>query len=1161
MQKRKKTINHISRFILMSLFMIQSSNIFAQTVDSARYAASSLLAKGDWYKIKVAETGVYKLTYEDLKKMGIANPAKVQVYGYGGWIMDENFSTATYLDDLPKVSMWMNKTPSNFGPGDYILFYARGDIKWAYDSSKGGFVQTQNPYSFDSYYFISETDDTQKLVQSVTSLPAAVGSTTITDFNDYALHEKELVNIVESGREFYGESFRSSTSQTFTLSLPGIVSDSTALVNTSFIANASSGSSSLNIKVGTTDKTVSIAQTTGNYAQASSIFDNIYQTGLTESTPVILTYKQASSSDKNIHLNYIRINYTRKLKPYGGVTLFRSVKRLSQLEYKIAEASSNMLVFDVTDNTTVSQVDATLSGTDLSFTGSNSAAIREYALVDLSKQSTIPTPTLVGKVKNQDLHSKAAAEMIIIVQPLLQKYAEQLARIHKDDSGLETLIVNPDDIFNEFSSGKPDITAYRRFLKMFYDRGTNEKDRPKYLLLFGDGSYDNRFITTEWDANDKSGMLLTYQSADESINQDTSYTTDDYIGFLEDNEGGALGSATLDIGIGRLTARDESIATILVNKISQYIKSQDKGIWQNTVTFFADDAIAATNATSSEMSHITQSDKYANYLNQYYPSIIINKVYEDIYERVTTSSGGRYPDAKRTLLEKINQGTLVLNFVGHGSTTGWTHENTMLYPDFEALANTKLPLWITATCDFSRFDGISTSGGEAALQNSKGGAIALFSTVRVVGISNNDIISSALYRYLFSEENGKALRLGDIMRKAKSNLVGDSNKLRFFILGDPALRLQYPDNTYSVKITEINGEQTSSDQAVKIQALANNKIKGQIVDSTGQIATDFNGTLESLIFDNQQSLKTRGYKRDGETYNTVFPYTDYPNTIFTGKNTISDGQFELSFVTPKDILYTDGLGKMSFYASSSDYTQEASGYFTNYNVNGTDNSAVQENNPPEIVKIYLNDESFKSGGNTNTTPFFYAQVKDDTGLNLSSAIGHNISLLLDGNTSYNLTPSFVNLSLTDSKEGYVHYQLPELAEGSHSLLFTIWDVWNNSQKQELKFNVQSNYQPQIYNFTIGRNPARDNTQFIITSNLPGSNIQIKYEVFSMNGALQWKHEETGLVDGSSLYEYNWDLTTNSGARLKAGVYICRVTISTNGKVETSKSDKLIILAQ
>lgn len=1138
---------YLRSFILLLFCICSLSQLSAVENDGSRYAPNSVLSQGKWYKIKVPATGVYKLTYEELADMGLTNPQNVKIYGYGGWILDENF-TKPYIDDLPQVSIWMSKDPASFGKGDYVLFYARADIKWTYDEVLKEFVHEQNPYSSDNYYFVTENTEQPKLISTKPSISGA--TTVVTTFDDYFLHEKEEVNLAETGREFFGESFKTKTSQDFLLPLEGVTTNP-MVIRYNFISKALLTAGQLSVSLNGGKAKIRYTDVNNEYyTHATTINDTIVRrSNLLGKDTLNLTYTKGMSTDKNIHLNYIRVNYKRYLKPYGAVTLFRDKTNREDITFSISEANSSILVWDVTGNFTVSKVDAALSGSTLTFGASNST-IREYALIDLTK--SIPSPVIIkGAIKNQNLHASANPDMIIIVQPSLQSYAEKVAELHKKE-GLVSLIANPDDIYNEFSSGKPDATAYRRFVKMFYDRSTSDEDKPQYLFLFGGGTYDNRFIQLK---ENKESMLLTFQTR-ESLKETESYVTDDYFGFLGDNEGVKLEADKLDISIGRLPARTKEEAESAVQKITSYIQNQNMGIWENHITFIADDAISPNYTLEAERRHMLDAERFATYTNVNHPDFIVNRIYQDSYERVIEANGARYPDATKALLDRINSGTLALNFIGHGSTTSWTHEYLLRLAEIEAMDNSKLPLWITATCDFSRFDATDMSGGEIALLNPKGGAIALFSTVRVVFQIDNTRINNNITKHLLVAKEGKAARLGDIIRNAKleSDIATDENKLKFLLVGDPALRLNYPDKTYRVEVSEMNGLD-ANEPDINIQALDNTIIKGHIVDESGNIATDFNGTLETVIFDAEQTLKTRGNTPKGTSDEVAMSYKDFTNILFFGKIEIKDGEFEINFIAPKDILYTGGKGKMSFYAYNVEKDKKAQGSFLNYTVGGTNTNLPEETNPPVISNMFLNSPSFKSGDYVNPTPIFFADVSDDTGINVSSGIGHNMILTLNGNREIDMTPYFENED-NSSKKGHIRYQFSELEEGNYTLEFRVWDVWNNSATQSLNFIISNDFRPAVYDFQIWGNPARDYTRFVFNTNTPGSNIDVKISVYSLTGVLAWVHESSG--DALNQYVYEWNLTGSNGGRLHPGVYICTVQISIDGKLSSIKNQKLII---
>lgn len=1154
----------INKYLFLVFCWLFAVSLFSQQNDGSRYTSNSVLSQGDWYKISVTKgTGIYKLTYEELQRMGLSNPANVKLHGYGGWMLDEDF-TKPYVDDLPEISVWMSTDRANFGRGDYILFYARGDVKWEYNETTQLFEHTQNPYSQESFYFVRESPEGPLLMDSQPSLSSS--GTILTSFDDYFLYEKEEVNIGNTGRKYYGDNFGSNKSQDFRLSLEGITNDP-ATIQYDFVAKVPTSAAFLDVSLnGAKIREDFVLPVTGNlyYTHGITTSGSLNITNLADRDLLNLTFRDGPFRATNTYLDFIRVNYKKQLKPYGAVTLFRS-KVLEDVTYQISEASNSLLVFDVSENTKTKVQTSEISGSALTFSVSN-ADIKEYALVDISKIGDIPSPELVGKVDNQNLHALSSADMIIIVQPELREYAQILAGLHNEDSGLTSHIIDPQQIYNEFSSGKPDATAYRRFMKMFYDRSVTSGDKPKYLLLFGGGTYDNQLTRSAWTEEEKKSMLLTYQS-EESLVETISYVTDDYFGFLDDNDGIRDNRirwevATLDIGIGRLPVRTKNEAAIVVEKIKNYMLNTNKGIWQNNITFVADDLISNQYSPETEGMHIKDAENLSKAIIERYPDFIVNKIYEDAYERVVEANGARYPDATQALIDRINNGTLVLNFIGHGSARDWTHERLFTYADIQALNNDKHGLWITATCDFSRFDDDRQSAGELAILNRTGGAIGLFSTVRVVYITDNTRMNASINKYLLERKDGKPARLGDIMKDAKSDpeLEGNANKLRFLLLGDPALRLNIPDDTYRVRVEEIN-DFDFSDEDINIRALDNVTIRGSIVTNTGDVATQFNGILESVVFDALQDLKTRGNSSPSRpgNYNPT-EYSDYANTLFSGRVEVKDGLFEINFTAPKDILYTGNKGKISFLAYDNDGINKAQGSFYNYTVGSTNSDTPDEFNPPVIEKMFLNEISLLENNNVyvNTSPKFYAEISDDTGINLSSGIGHNIALIIDGKTEYDLTSYFMNEG-GSTKRGSVSFNLPELALGNHYLEFRVWDVLNNSViSGPVDFIVSNDITPSGYSFEIWGNPARNETRFVFSTEVPSTDVNIKLSVYTISGRMVWNHEERGSIDTLNGYSYTWNLNGDSGGRVLPGVYICRGEITINGKVSSIKSKKLIV---
>ena len=759
------------------------------------------------------------------------------------------------------------------------------------------------------------------------------------------------------------------------------------------------------------------------------------------------------------------------------------------------------------------------------------------------RDRTFPSPEVVGEVASSNLHGLEQRDMIIISAPSLVQQAERLAVAHREKDGLTVEVVTPEAIYNEFSSGTPDATAYRRLMKMFYDRSSSLGNPPKYLLLFGDGIYDNRGISGEVQGVSWSNMLLTFQSQ-ESLNV-YSYATDDYFAFLEDNSGSNFSRDKMCLGVGRFPIRTVTEATQMVDKTISYMENKDSGSWKNNVTFVADDG---NNEDSFTTNHMKQADQLAEAIEEMQPGFLVNKVYFDAYKR---SSLGTYPDVHNEIEKLLKSGQLLINYTGHGSTTHWADESVWTQTDINNSSYKHLPVWVTATCDFTRFDDVKTSAGESVFLNPTSGGIALFTTTRVVFSGNNANLNKALIDNLFQEGANSRYTLGEAMMYTKRQL-NDSNKLNFILIGDPALKFAYPE--YKARVTAVNGEAVS-DEPFEFKALSRITVEGEILNPSGSFAADFTGVLSSTIFDSQSSITTLGNSSE------KFTYLDYPNTIYIGRDSVRNGKFSFTFMVPKDISYSNKKGKLNLYASSE--TKEAQGSFFDFIVGGTSDTAETDTIGPEIRQIYLNDSSFVSGDKVNTTPYFVAKLWDKSGVNITgSSVGHDMMLTIDSmpSMSYNLN-SYYALLPDSENEGLVQFSIPELEPGMHTAEFKVWDILNNSTTYTFTFEVAEGLKPNLIEMYATPNPARDQVEFFLHHNRPESNLKVTVMVYDMTGKFLWSTEKSGSSELFKAYIVTWNLTDNGGRRLRPGVYLYRAAISTNNSKEATKANKLIILAQ
>ena len=767
------------------------------------------------------------------------------------------------------------------------------------------------------------------------------------------------------------------------------------------------------------------------------------------------------------------------------------------------------------------------------------------ALTDFT--TSLPVPEYLYDITNQDHHADSAVDMVIIIptsQKLLSE-AERLKTLHETYDSLRVRIVPADELYNEFSSGTPDANAYRRYMKMLYDRAGTEADQPRYLLLFGDGAWDNRMLSSGWRSLSPDDFLLCYES-ENSFSATKSYVSDDYYCLLDDNEGGSILKDKFDAAVGRLSARTAEEAKILVDKIYAYRTNAYAGAWQNTLCFLGDDGDQNRHMQDAEAVVSTVKSLYANY--------DIKKIYWDAYTRVTSSTGNSFPDVTRLIKQQLQKGALVMNYSGHGGPSLLSHEAVLRITDFGEASSLRLPLWVTAACDVAPFDGQSDNIGETAMFNKKGGSIAFYGTTRTVYASYNRLQNQSFMKYLLASKNGRRLTIGEAAYLAKNDFVSGStemltNKLQYVLLGDPALTLASP--TEQAVIDSINGKAVA-DGIQQLKAGSKVTLKGHLPGHA-----DFNGVVTITVRDIEETIV--GKQNDPVATETAFEFQDRPNTIYNGNDSVRNGQFSFSFAVPKDISYSDKTGLFLVYAVNNDKSLSAHGECESFTLTGTEDLSNDGVGPS--IYCYLNSESFVNGSTVNATPYFYAELTDKDGINVSGGIGHDLELIIDNdmNLTYQLNERF-QYDFGDYCKGKVDYVLPELSDGPHKLLFRAWDAQNNSSVAELSFVVNATQQPTLSNVICTKNPATTSTSFVISHDRAGSEVDVELEVFDTSGRLLWRKSETGIPTDHT-YTIDWDLTTGSGSRFKTGVYLYRVLIRNNGSSKASQAKKLIILGQ
>lgn len=1102
------------------------------------YATSSVLAQGKFVKIKISESGVYKLTYEDLQSMGIT-PANVRIFGYGGAVLEQSFLKPK-IDDLPEVAIWMQKGSDGvFNAGDYILFYGQGVTKWVYDKSKSLFTHSINIYSKYGYYFVTSDAGVGKRIEEKSiDVPTSAILNTIQEFSDYQIHEAELVNLAETGKEFYGETFNDKLSYNFTFNFPNIVTTNSvaARVNVAAISSvASTFTFSLN---GSQAKTLTAsAKSSDIYTVATDASSKF--TFTPTSNPLIFTVAYSKPMSTSIgYLNYLEINCRRQLKMNGSAMQFQSVDFIgtgTYNQYQLSDAGSNVQIWDITDQQNISKIPTQVVNGKLTFTASGNE-VRNYLAIDPTVKGAYATPDVVGTVPNQNLHAISQTDMVILTHPRFISQAETLAQAHREKDNLTVAVVTTDQVYNEFSSGTPDATAYRWIMKMLYDRAlnaSNTADLPKYLLIFGKASFDSRKLLT----NSGENLTLTYET-ENSLVITMSYDTDDYFTLLDDNEGDNVPANLMDIGVGRFSVTTTQQATDVVNKTIRYMNNTDKGNWKNQLLFLADDGDASL--------HSTQADTVASSLGRKFPAYQLDKIYLDAFQQEYNASGESYPAAKTKFQNLIRSGVFLLDYTGHGGPTGWTNESILSSNDVNSFSNQHLPLWVAPTCDFNIFDNQVVSGGEDVLLNPVGGGIGILSAVRPVYASQNFVLNKLFCENLFKKQNGKQMRIGDAIVYAKNSIGTEINKLSYIYLGDPAVKLNFPTK-YLVVTTKVN--ESASLGSDTLRALSVATIQGIIADDNGNKINNFNGSLHAVIYDKAQRIKSLNNHGDGS-----ITFWDRPNTLYAGDVAITNGTYNFSFMIPKDIKYNFGSGRINYYAKDEINDYEAQGYFENFTVGGSNPSNIVDTIGP-TVKIYLNSTNFVSGDKVNETPLFMADLFDLNGINtVGSGIGHDLRLTIDSDPTQTFVINDYYQSKADSyTEGTIRYKLHEMTNGKHTLTFKGWDLLNNSTSATIDFEVVKGLTPEIYSVTNYPNPVKTVTNIVVIHDRPETVLGTTVEIFDISGRKIWSKSQ------STVDNITWNLITDSGVKAKTGIYFYRVNIKTQNSDTYSKTNKMLVV--
>lgn len=1136
---------------------LQSAAVSDMPKSTARStsALSSVLASGNWQKLAVSERGVYKVDYNFVKstlgQSGTINSAQIRLFGNGGTILPES-NEVPRPDDLVENPIDMYDGGDGvFNEGDYFLFYANGPVSWLKDSVRQRFLHQINLYSDQSFYYITFNNGVGMRLNSTVgaTVPA---TTTVSSYNEYAFYEKEQYNLGLFGKTWWGDlltfSGTGSNEKKISFNLNNISDSIYFRYNLASAAIGKAGAAaffvSLNgVTIGTHRDIYGIDGADGTDPAIGVVQDGLAVIPSSGSLIFSILYQKYVSNAKG-YIDFVEINTRRALQLNGGAQLsfrdWRSVGSGSVAQFRIENANARTRVWDVSDMLRPVMIQGVLSGSTYSFRN-DASQLREYiAFSDL-----FPVPTYVGPVANQDLHGLPQADYVIVAHPEFREAANKLADFHRNANGLSVHVVTTDQVYNEFGSGAPDISAIRDFVRMFYTRaGSDSSKLPKYLLLFGQASFDYKNIIPN-----AAKLVPTFETP-ESLYSSAGYCTDDFYALLDDNEYIHKGYPLMDIGVGRIPATSAAEAMAVVDKIIRYKSACALGPWRLNNLYVAD-------KEDNGGDHLLDADAMYQAVTSSSKIYQAQKVYLDNLEIISTPAGFRCPDANKMINDNMYKGAFLMNYSGHGSIYTLSSKRIVTQNDYSSWNNScKMPIMITATCDFSRFDNPALqSAGEKIMLKSNGGAIALVTTTQVVYATYNKVFNDAYLRTQFTKKEHGWNTFGDAFRISKNMVIAASdtfNSRKFALLGDPALLPDFPRyGMVTDSVQELIAE--TAVPADTIKSLGLYRFFGSVRDDNNQVMADFNGKAYVTIFDKKQMVAV---KTDNSADKRVFELQN--NIIYRGVATVTNGVFRFEFITPKDINYDFGKGRISYYAENGSI--DAAGIDTARVVGGfSDHYVLDEDSP--VIRPFMNDSLFRNGGLTGTNSLLYAIITDQSGINVSgNNVGHDLTAVLDNEieTPYILN-DFYETAANTYKRGYVRFPLNNLTDGLHTLTIKAWDVFNNSGTGMVVFEVANGSVVKIRNVYSYPNPFSESTRFVFEHNHPNEELTASIQIFNTAGALVRTITQTFTPVGSNSADIVWDGTGDGGEKLYGGLYICRIKIATAKNIDDLGYQKVVLI--
>ncbi len=1082
----------------------------------------------------MTETGVHRINAADLTqlKVGGKNSNNFRIFGFTQRQLFQPNNAAQ--GEFKELNIEVFDTDGKFSGSDYLLFYAEGPHQ-LYVENATTFKHQTHAYSDTAYYFLSVSGNTpgKRLLQSAGSnLTDAVP---ITTFDDAYVLEEELVNLEKSGRQWFGQFFNNRIE--FDLPTEGVIPNTEIKISSALLGTLRSNET-VTVTSGNTIIGTHNLQSTRYDARDS--FFRYARRGLVDTqqfifgnsgnaTKLIYQFTNPIASPSGAYLDYFLVHSQRELRFYGKQTRICSFESLRNVasEFRIQNYATNQRVWEVTNPFAAKKISLKSAGGVATFQDSTQNQLKTYVL--FSAENSL-LPANIRPMENQQLAFSEIPNLLIISSKSLLSQAKRLAEFRRINDNLTVEVVDVEHVYHEFSGGMTDPTALRNFVRKLWRQAP---EKLNYVLLFGDATFDYKNKLNLADNNPQNN-IPTYESR-ESLEPVYSHASDDYFGFLEENEGnwhegevrfGSLDDRTaedhtLDVGVGRLPIRNNTHAKEVVDKLIYYdISPQRFGSWRTQLSFLADDEDAGFDYNI----HLKDAERLAAIASNAIPNFRLNKLYLGAFPQESTPNGSRSPMARKALDKAVERGSLIVNYNGHGSEDGWTDEKVLTIEQLLRWRNLdNLPLLLTATCEFGRYDNPGVvSGAELAVLNPRGGAIGLLTTTRPVYSTTNFLLNSAFFEALNNTQT--APRLGDIFRLTKNNSISGMANRNFVLLGDPSMRLALPKN--SISVTAIND---LPPQGQQLRALQRVKLTGKTSDEA------FNGKIQIRILDKSSALQTLP-----ENNSRIATFRAYQHVLFQGIAEVKNGKFETQFVVPKDIDYRLDNGLMHFYAVNSDSTTDISGSFRDFTIGGSEEDFISDTTPP-TMELSVDERNL-----------FTAQIRDENGINVSRiGIGHELLLTL--NDTLQVIANEYYVSSQDFRQGTLRYPFGNLPNGEYTVKLKVWDTHNNVSEGALNFRVQpTNFALRID--AVFPNPSQGNLTVNMKQSDSGNDLDFRTQLFNASGQLIYERDDVCYFCGSD-YQIALDVSNRA---LQNGVYILRVRGNNQqSQQETSTSARVI----